>query len=63
MFNIALRNLFQEKTRLAISVGGVAFSVTHINDPKLILAGEPTANLDSKAGHDKTCQHHGRREM
>ena len=27
MFRIALRNLFQEKTRLAISVGGVAFSV------------------------------------
>ncbi len=27
MFKIALRNLFQEKTRLAISIGGVAFSV------------------------------------
>lgn len=27
MFNLALRNLMQEKTRLFISVGGVAFSV------------------------------------
>lgn len=27
MFKIALRNLLQEKTKLAISVGGVAFSV------------------------------------
>ncbi|HEU5187443.1 MAG TPA: FtsX-like permease family protein [Candidatus Saccharimonadales bacterium] len=35
MFKIALRNLFQEKTRLAISVGGVAFSVTLI----MVLAG------------------------
>ncbi len=35
MFLIAIRNLFQEKTRLAISVGGVAFSVTLI----MVLAG------------------------
>ncbi len=27
MFYVAIRNLFQEKTRLAISIGGVAFSV------------------------------------
>ena len=27
MFKIALRNLLQEKTKLVISVGGVAFSV------------------------------------
>ena len=35
MINIALKNLFQEKTRLIISVGGVAFSVLLI----LILQG------------------------
>lgn len=35
MFRIAWRNLVQEKTRLAISVGGVAFSVTLI----IVLAG------------------------
>ena len=55
MIRLAFRNLFQNKTRLLISVGGVALALLLILALDAIFTGverQPTANLDSKIGHE-----------